>query len=157
MAMTPEERRQKERERKARQRAEKRKAAELEALPRIGPGGRDTPGTENGTDGGTDEHPLISNELAARAFVEALQVPPSAMPRVALLYTLARDLDSGAVAQRSAIAQRYDETMEKLIAAAKPRERDELDEMRLKFYTGGVDGIDDDPEAPQRRSVRKKA
>lgn len=153
MAMTPEERRAKERERKARQRAEKRKAAELEALPRIGPGGRDTAGTENGT----DEHPLISNELAARAFVEALQVPPSAMPRVALLYTLARDLDSGAVAQRSAIAQRYDETMEKLIAAAKPRERDELDEMRLKFYTGGVDDIDDDPEAAQRRPVRKKA
>ncbi|TDL43842.1 hypothetical protein [Microbacterium oleivorans] len=160
MAMSDEERRAKERERKARQRAEKKRQAELSALPRIGPTGRDKPGTQDGTPDGTDggtSAPLLSNEAAAVAFVQALDVPASAQPRVALLYTLARDLDSGAVAQRSAIAQRYDEVMDKLIAAAKPREHDELDDMRRRFYTGSVDDIDDDPEAPQRRPVRKKA
>lgn len=155
MAMTPEERRARERERKARQRASAKERAELEALPRIGPAGRDTSGTSGGTDGGTASA-RVSNEAAAIAFIESLTVPPSAAPRVALLLTLARDLDSTAIAQRSAIAQRYDETMDKLITAAKPKERDELDELRRAFYSGGVGAIDDDPEAPQR-PVRKKA
>ncbi|KQT75392.1 hypothetical protein ASG45_02515 [Microbacterium sp. Leaf436] len=95
--------------------------------------------------------------MAALAFVESLAVPPSAQPHIALLVTLARDLDSDAIAQRSAIAQRYEETMDRLVAASKPIERDELDELRRSFYTGGVDDIDDDPEAPQRRPARKKA
>lgn len=153
MALTPEERRARERERKARYRAEKREREQLSALPRIGPGGRDS----GGTGGGTDRPPEMSNEAAAKEFLEGLKVPASSKPRAALLMTLARDLDSGAIAQRSALAQRYDETMDRLIAAAKPRERDELDEMRRAFYRGGVDAIDDDPEAPKRRPVRKKA
>lgn len=161
MAMTPEERRKRERERKARYRAEQRDRAQLDALPRIGPGGRNAGGTSAGTGAGTSggtKPPLeISNEAAAVEFLAGLKVPISAKPRAALLLTLARDLDSGAIAQRSAIAQRYDETMEKLVAAARPVEMDELDEMRRAFYSGGVDGIDDDPEAPQRRTVRKKA
>jgi hypothetical protein len=151
MAMTPEEKRKWERERKARQRAAQRERAQLEALPRIGAGGRDGGGTAGAAPG------VVSNESAALAFVESLAVPASAKPRVALLLTLARDLDSGAVAQRSAIAQRYEETMERLIAAARPVERDELDELRRSFYSGRVDGIDDDPEAATRRTVRKKA
>jgi hypothetical protein len=153
MVMSPEERRKRERERKARYRAEQREKSQLEALPRIGPGGRDGGGTAGGTSGSAG----MSNEAAASEFLKGLTVPASAKPRAALLLTLARDLDSGAVAQRSAIAQRYDETMEKLLAAAKPVERDELDELRRDFYRGGVGGIDDDPEASQRRPARKKA
>lgn len=156
MAMTPDEKRRRERERKAKQRQAAKEKAQLEALPRIGPAGRDANGTSGGTDAGTPP-PRLSNEAAALAFVAALAVPPSAQPHVALLVTLARDLDSDAIAQRSAIAQRYEETMDRLIAAAKPIERDELDELRRSFYTGSVDDIDDDPEAPQRRPVRKKA
>jgi hypothetical protein len=157
MAMSDEERRRRARERKAAYRQAQREKAQLEALPRIGPTGRDGGGTGGGTSGGTSEPPAMSNEAAAVAFLDGLTVPASSAPRAALLITLARDLDSGAVAQRSAIAQRYDETIEKLIAAAKPVERDELDEMRREFYRGGVGGIDDDPEASQRRPVRKKA
>ncbi|QLD10903.1 hypothetical protein [Microbacterium oleivorans] len=160
MAMTPEDKRKRDRERKARQRQAAKEKSQLEAIPRIGPAGRDAGGTSGGTPGGTDSgtaSPRLSNEAAALAFVESLAVPPSSQPRVALLLTLARDLDSTAIAQRSAIAQRYEETIDKLIAAAKPIERDELDELRRSFYTGDVDDIDDDPEAPQRRAVRKKA
>lgn len=160
MAMTPEEKRKRERERKAKQRQAAREKAQLEALPRIGPAGRNPGGTSGGTEDGTPSGtpaPRLSNEAAALAFVAALAVPPSAQPRVALLVTLARDLDSDAIAQRSAIAQRYEETMDRLIAAAKPIERDELDELRRSFYTGSVDDIDDDPEASQRRPARKKA
>jgi hypothetical protein len=160
MAMTPEERRAKERERKARNRAAAKERAALEALPRIGPAGRDNSGTSSGTDDGTSggtSNVTQSNEAAALEFVQSLAVPLSAKPRVALLITLARDLDSAAIAQRSAIAQRYDETMDKLVAAAKPVQVSELDRQRRAFYTGSVDAIDDDPEAPQRRPVRKKA
>lgn len=149
MPMSDEERRAKNRERQARFRAAQREKSKLEALPRIGPGGRDG--------GGAPHEPSMANEIAAKEFLDMLAVPASEKPRAALLLTLARDLDSGAVAQRSAIAQRYDEVMEKLVAAARPRERDELDELRRSFYTGSVDGIDDDPEATGRRAVRKKA
>lgn len=149
MAMTPDEKRRMERERKARYRARQRDAARAELLPRIGPGGRDAGGTVDGVRG--------SNVAAARAFLEGLTVPASSEPRAALLLTLAADLDSDAVPQRSAIAQRYDETLEKLVAAAKPVERDELDELRRQFYTGGVGGVDGDPESGRRRAVRGKA
>ena len=152
MALSVEEKRARERERKARYRARQRDAAQLESLPRIGPGGRDGGGTGGGTEG-----QRLSNVAAARVFLDGLTIPASSQPRAALLLTLAADLDSGAVAQRSSIAQRYDETIEKLVAAAKPVERDELDELRREFYTGGVGGIDDDPEASQRRGGRKKA
>ena len=145
MVMSVDEKRRKERERKARQRAANREKEPVEALPRIGPSGR----SEGGTSGGTVSVP--SNEAAALAFVESLSVPDSAKPRVALFLTLARDLDSDAIAQRSALAQRYEEAMDRLVAACKPRERDELDELRRSFYSGGVDGLDDDPE------VRKPA
>lgn len=155
VAMTPEERRQRDRERQARHRAAKLAKPKLEALPQIGPGGHAARVTLGVTSGVTDADAL-SNEAAAVEFLAGLKVPVSAKPRAALLLTLARDLDSNAIAQRSALAQRYDETMEKLVAAAKPVERDELDEMRRSFYSGGIDGIDDDPEAPQR-TVRKKA
>ena len=52
------------------------------------------------------------------------------------------------------LAGRYTENIDALIAPAKPRERDEL---RRAFYGGGTDDIDDDPEAPKQRTVRKKA
>lgn len=156
MPMSPEERRRRERERKARYRAEQREKSTLQALPRIGAGGRDGGGTGDGDGSGTPR-PEWSNEKAALDLIEMLKVPDSQKPRVALLLTFARDLDSpGAIAQRSSIAARYDETLDKLIAAAKPRERNELDEMRRKFYSGGVDAIADDPEA-KPRATRKKA
>ncbi|WP_269320227.1 MULTISPECIES: hypothetical protein [unclassified Microbacterium] len=44
-----------------------------------------------------------------------------------------------------------------MLAATKPKERDELDEMRRKFYQGETGCIDDDPEARGRPSRRKKA
>lgn len=113
MAMTPDEKRRRERERKAKQRQAAKEKAQLEALPRIGPAGRDAGWTSGGTEAGTPS-PRLSNEAAALAFVESLAVPPSAQPHIALLVTLARDLDS------DAIAQRYEETMDRLIAASKP-------------------------------------
>jgi len=144
MVMSVEEKRRKERERKARQRAALREKERLEALPRIGPSGRSDSGTDDGTAPAVS---VPSNEAAALALIESLTIPDSAKPRVALLVTLARDLDADAIAQRSAIAQRYEEAIERLVAACKPRERDELDELRRSFYSGSVDGIDDDPEA----------
>lgn len=150
MAMSPEERRRKNRERQARFRAAQREKDASGDLPRIGPGGRDA----GVTDGALQ---VPSNLAAAHEFIGMLEVPPSAMPHAALLLTLARDLDSDAVAQRSSLTQRYQETMSVLIAAAKPRERDELDELRRDFYLGGVGGIDDDPEASERRANRKQA
>lgn len=148
MPLSVEEKRKRERERKARQRAAQRGKRALEALPQIGPGARG----EGGTSDGTAVRP-VSNALAAQEFLDSLTVPPTSKPRAALLLTLARDLDSDAIAQRSAIAQRYQETMDLLIAAAKPRERDELDELRRSFYTGSVDDIDDDPEASHRKKA----
>lgn len=144
MPLTPDERRRRERERKARYRKAQAAKTDIEALPRIGPGGRD--------DDGTDGPPPLSNYAAAKDFLDALTVPAHAKPRAALLLTLARDLDSDAIAQRSALAQRYDEVMEKLVAAAKPKERDELDELRRSFYSGGVSDIIDDPEARRKNA-----
>jgi hypothetical protein len=99
MAMTPEERRKRERERKARYRAEQRERDHLDALPRIGPGGRDGGGTGDGTSGGT-KPTEFSNEAAAVEFLATLEVPKTSKPRAALLLTLARDLDSSAIAER---------------------------------------------------------
>ena len=161
MAMSPEEKRQRERERKARQRAEKREAAALEALPQIGPRSRAQRGTSGGTESGTAGHEdldRLSNSAAAAEVIADLDVPKSARWRVALILQLASDLDAPmAIPQRAGLAARYEANLEALIAACKPRERDELDELRRSFYRGGVDGIDDDPEASQRRAVRKKA
>lgn len=157
MAMTPEERRRKNRERQARFRAAQKEKQKLEALPRIGPTGRDESVTDEKPKS-TSKWARISNEEAALEFLESLTVPPTARPLAVKLLTISRDLDSAfATPQRSALSQRHDEVLEALIAAAKPKERDELDELRRAFYEGGVDGIDDDPEASQRRPVRKKA
>lgn len=157
MAMSPEEKRKRERERKARQRAAKRDAAVLEALPQIGPRSRSQRGTEGGTSE-RDELDELSNLAAAKDVVRGLTVPASAKWRVALILQLAADLDAPlAIPQRAGLAARYAENLDALIAACKPRERDELDELRRKFYSGGVGAIDNDPEAPQRRTVRKKA
>lgn len=157
MAMTPEEKRKRERERKARQRAAKREAAVLEALPQIGPRTR----AQHGTDGGTparDELDDLSNLSAAKEVIRGLTVPTASRWRIALILSLAADLDAPlAIPQRAGLAARYAENLDALVAACKPRERDELDELRRKFYSGGVGAIDDDPEAPQRRTVRKKA
>lgn len=157
MAMTPEERRKRDRERKARQRAAAQAKPKLEALPKIGPGSAADGGTHGGTTGGTSEFE-VSNLDAAREVLAELTVPASLRWRAALILQLARDLDSPlAIPQRSGLAARYTENIDALIAAAKPRERDELDELRRAFYGGGTDGIDDDPEAPKQRTVRKKA
>lgn len=149
MAMTPEEKRAKNRERQARYRARQREQLKLEALPRIGPGARDGRVT-----GDAPERTVAtsSNEVAALAVIESLEVPATAVWRTALVLQLARDLDvPGAIPQRAGLAQRYAENLEALIAAAKPVERDALDEMRRSFYRGEVAGIDDDPEAKGRR------
>lgn len=161
MPLSDEERRKRERERKARQRAQKREAPKLEALPQIGPGSGTQGGTQGGTSGGAGdrpEHPDLSNAAAAREVIAALDVPASARWRVALVLRLAVDLDEpGAIPQRAGLAARYSEQLEALVAAAKPRERDALDDLRFKFYTGSVDDIDDDPEATQPRQARRKA
>lgn len=157
MPLSDEERRKRERERKARQRAQKREAPKLEALPQIGPGSGTQGGTSDGT-GDRPEHPDLSNAAAAREVIAALDVPASARWRVALVLRLAVDLDEpGAIPQRAGLAARYSEQLEALVAAAKPRERDALDDLRFKFYTGSVDDIDDDPEATQPRQTRRKA
>lgn len=160
MAMTPEEKRQRERERKRRQRAAARERPKLAALPQIGPGAEGDGGTQGGTRGGTgaptDDFD-ISNADAARAVLRGLTIPESAKWRAALVLQLARDLDAPmAIPQRAGLAARYTENLDALIAAARPRERDELDELRRAFYSGGTSGIDDDPEAP-KRATRKKA
>jgi len=157
MPMSEDEKRAKNRERQARFRAAKREAATLEALPQIGPGTRSKRGASDEAQdrGGIDD---LSNLSAARDAIDSLTVPPSAKWRVALVLRLARDLDSpSAIPQRAGLAARYAENLEALVAAAKPRERDELDDLRRKFYRGGVGAIDDDPEAPRRRPARKKA
>ncbi len=153
MPMTPEEKRRRERERKARYRAQQRAKPRLEALPQIGRAS----GVPSGTEGGTQPDE-ITNLSAAREVIESIEVPKVQRFRVALILQLARDLDTPqAIPQRASLAARYTENIDALIAAAKPRERDELDELRRAFYSGGVSGIDDDPEASQRRAVRKKA
>ena len=161
MAMSPEEKRERDRARKARQRAAKRDAAVLEALPQIGPGSRAKRGTSGGTQGGTpdrDDLDDLSNLGAAKDVIRGLDVPASARWRLALILQLAQDLDAPlAIPQRAGLAARYEANLEALIADCKPRERDELDELRRSFYQGRTSGLDDDPEAPQRRAVRKKA
>ena len=154
MAMTPEERRAKNRERQARFRAAQREKEKLEALPRIGPSGRDGGVTDSAS---VSPWAKISNEQAALDFLDELTVPATVRPLAVKLVKVARDLDSDAIAQRSALSQRHDELIDAIVAACKPRERDELDDMRRKFYSGSVDAIDDDPEASGRRAVRKKA
>lgn len=157
MAMTPEERRKRDRERKRRQRAANPGKPKLEALPQIGPAGRADGGTDSGTS--ADASALPTNLSAARDLIAELNVTTAAARyRVALILQLARDLDEPtAIPQRASLSARYTENVDALLAIAKPKERDELDELRRSFYTGSVDGIDDDPEAPQRRPVRKKA
>jgi hypothetical protein len=161
MPLSDEERRKRERERKARQRAQKRAAPKLEALPQIGPGSGTSGGTQGGTPEGTgaeSEHPDLTIVSAAREVIASLEVPASARWRIPLVLRLALDLDSpGAVPQRASLADRYAVQLEALVAAAKPRERDALDDLRFKFYTGSVDDIDDDPEATQPRQTRRKA
>ncbi len=154
MAMTPEEKRERDRLRKRRQRAALKEDRQLEALPRIGRAGTSSSGTESGTsaDG------VVSNFDAAKALVGELDVKTAAGKyRVALILQLARDLDEpSAIPQRASLSARYTENVDALLAIAKPKEVDELDSLRRKFYTGGVDDIDDDPEAP-KRSTRRKA
>ncbi|MFL2002026.1 hypothetical protein [Microbacterium sp. A1-JK] len=88
--------------------------------------------------------------------IDTIEVPPTQKWRAALVLQLARDIDSPfAIPQRASLAARYAENIEALMAAAKPRERDPLFEMRRAFYQGDVRGIDDDPEA--KRPVRRKA
>lgn len=157
MPMTPEEKRKRDRERKARQRAANREKPKLEALPQIGPGPDAGRGTERGTQGGTSADAIPSNFDAAREVVAELEVPARERWRVALVLRLAADLDAPlAIPQRSGLAAKYEASLEALIAAAKPRERDELDELRRRFYTGRTDAVDDDPEA-RKRPARKKA
>jgi len=161
MPMSDEERRRKERERKARQRAANRAKPKLEALPAIGPTADSDGGTQGGTPGGTgDGTPddlTASNYAAAKALVGSLDVPSTAQWRVPLVLRLARDLDApSAIPQRSGLAAKYEASLEALIAAAKPREADPLDEMRRRFYSGRTDAVDDDPEA-RKRSARRKA
>lgn len=159
--MTPEEKRKRDRERKRRQRQAASEKPRLEALPKIGPSFDADGGTQGGTEGGTSADAfadMLSNLAAARMVIADLEVPPSARWRIALVLRLAADLDQpGAIPQRAGLAARYTENLEALVSAAKPRERDELDDLRRRFYTGSVDGIDDDPEAPVKRAVRKKA
>lgn len=157
MALTPEEKRQRDRERQARYRAEKRAKPKLEALPQIGPASGDADVTPSVTDGATGVTPG-SNFVALSELLAELTIPTTQKPRVALLLTLAQDLDApGALPQRASISTKYDEQIDKLLAATKPKERDELDEMRRKFYQGETGGIDDDPEARGRPARRKKA
>jgi hypothetical protein len=158
MAMTPEDRRRRDRERKRRQRAENQAKPKLEALPQIGPASRGDGGTQGGTS--SDVADVPTNLSAALDLIAELDVKTAAgRYRVALILQLARDLDEpSAIPQRASLSARYTENVDALLAIAKPRERDDLDELRRAFYTGSVDGIDDDPEAPtQRRTVRKKA
>ena len=151
MPMSEDEKRAKNRERQARFRAAKREAASLSALPQIGLGSRQRGGTS--ADDSADD---LSNVAAAREMIGDLTIPASAKWRVALVLRLAADLDSPlAIPQRAGLAARYAENLEALVAAAKPRERDELDELRRAFYRGGVGAIDDDPEG--KRTTRKNA
>jgi hypothetical protein len=157
VALTPEEKRQRDRERQARYRAERRAKPKLAALPQIGPAsGADdvTPGVTAGVTGVTPG----TNVAALTEMLAELTITTAQKPRVALLLTLAHDLDApGALPQRASISTKYDEQIDKLLAATKPKERDELDEMRMRFYQGETGGIDDDPEARGRPSRRKKA
>lgn len=155
MALTPEEKRRRDRERQARYRAAKRDRGKLVALPSIGPAGGASGVTPHAT-GGDDPAPSTRNADALRELLAELTVPTSQKPRVALLETLAIDLDErGALPQRASISARYEEQIEKLLAATKPRERDELDELRQRFYQGEIGGIDDDPEERKRPAKRK--
>ncbi|AQY02048.1 hypothetical protein [Microbacterium foliorum] len=168
MPMTPEEKRKRERERKRRQRMNAKGSATLEALPQIGPASGRRRGTEGGTQGGTSggtgdasapPPPTGPTNLsAAEELVAELNIATAAARyRVALILQLARDLDEpSAIPQRSSLAAKYTENVDALLAIAKPKERDELDEMRRMFYQGETGGIDDDPEA-RGRPARKKA
>lgn len=168
MPMTPEEKRKRERERKRRQRMNAKGSATLEALPQIGPASSRRRGTEGGTQGGTSggtgdasapPPPTGPTNLsAAEELVAELNIATAAARyRVALILQLARDLDEpSAIPQRSSLAAKYTENVDALLAIAKPKERDELDEMRRMFYQGETGGIDDDPEA-RGRPARKKA
>jgi len=168
MPMTPEEKRKRERERKRRQRMNAKGSTTLEALPQIGPASSRRRGTEGGTQGGTSggtgdasapPPPTGPTNLsAAEELVAELNIATAAARyRVALILQLARDLDEpSAIPQRSSLAAKYTENVDALLAIAKPKERDELDEMRRMFYQGETGGIDDDPEA-RGRPARKKA
>lgn len=159
MAMTPEERRRRERERKRAQRAKAREKPHLEALPQIGAKSSPKGGTGRGTDGGTDDGtrdtaPGTSVYLSTKAAVDAMDVPASAMPFVAVLLQLAVDLDSpGALPQRASLTQRYSELLDRIVAAAKPKEHDELDEMRRRFYTGGANANADRSASRSRKKA----
>lgn len=157
MALTPEEKRKRDRERQARYRAAKQEKPTLTALPQIGP----SAGADGVTPGVTGDGPPVTSTVNVDALNELLAeltIPTTQKPRVALLKTLARDLDTAsALPQRASISAKYDEQVDKLIAATKPKERNELDEMRRKFYLGETGGIDDDPEARSRPARRKKA
>lgn len=154
MAMTPEEKRAKNRERQARFRAAQREKVKPATLPRIGPTGRDDDAT---TDRLRSKWYSKSIEAATADLLELLTIPPAVENLAFRLMKYARDLDSDAISQRATIDRRYEELVEKLVAACKPRERDELDELRRSFYQGRTSGVDDDPEAPQRRTVNKKS
>lgn len=164
MPMTPEEKRKRDRERKRRQRSNAKGSATLEALPQIGPDSSRRRGTQGGTPGGTGDASAPpppagpTNLSAAEELVAELNISTAAARyRVALILQLARDLDEpSAIPQRSSLAAKYTENVDALLAIAKPKERDELDEMRRMFYQGETGGIDDDPEARGRTS-RKKA
>lgn len=164
MPMTPEEKRKRDRERKRRQRMNAKGAATLEALPQIGPASTRRRGTDGGTQGGTADASAPrppdgpTNLSAAQDLVGELEITSAAARyRVALILQLARDLDEpSAIPQRSSLAAKYTENVDALLAIAKPKERDELDEMRRLFYQGETGGIDDDPEA-RSRPARKKA
>ncbi len=160
MAISDEERRKRDRERKARQRAAKRGAAPSPAIPRIGLAKAAEGGTESGTQGGTaDVPPLASSSTYDEALeaLDLLDIPPLTKPLVPPLLRLAQDLDHPLnVPQRASLMTRYLELFDRIVAASKPVERDELDEMRRAFYRGEVpDGsigsADEVEEPPQRK------
>ncbi|WP_025158900.1 hypothetical protein [Leifsonia aquatica] len=153
MALSDEDRRKRDRERKRRQRAESKNAPKLVALPKPPSDSADTDGLESGTSADTDLSKL-TNYAAAVEVIGGLDVPVGSRALVALVLTLARDLDGFMnVPQRSSIATRYLEAMDRLRSEAAPVERDELNELRRSFYEGAVPDDADSDSKPKRRNA----
>lgn len=84
---------------------------------------------------------------ATRRDLDLLTVPAGHAHLVGAALALAEVLDDPSRApQFASVAARLAETMAALVAIAKPKERDELDEMRRAFYTGNVLDIADSME-----------
>lgn len=160
MPISDEERRRRDRERKRQKRAGERGTETGDKIPRIGLGVADTPRTnEAPEDAPETPDESTSNAAAARALIADLEVPARVKPLVPVLYRLATDLDGMFnVPQRASITTKYLEVLDRILEAARPVERDELDEMRKAFYLGEVPGGEHhDPEGPAEDDKPKRS